>query len=80
MKTIYIVYECNEFETYESMCIKHLCTNLTLSKEIFKKMKKEYDKTNWYLNLASYDPKKVARSGDNILKDMVLILTTKNND
>ncbi len=77
MSKIYLIYECNEFGTYESMCIKHMCTNITLSKEIFNKMKKEYAKVNWDLVLAEYNPKKLARSGDNILKDLTTILTTK---
>ena len=76
MKKIYVVCEVNQWNSYDSIVIKFMGTNKKVAIDKFFELKVWYEKEDYNLTLAEYDPNIHATDEDDIRKELTIIKTT----
>lgn len=73
---IYIVYECDTHRSHQSTCVKEIFTNKQKALAFYRKgvkLFKAQGESEWFINLATHEPRLNASFDNDVLHDMVLI-------
>jgi hypothetical protein len=77
MKTIYVVYETDNHQSLDSVCIKVLTTSKKEAKKFYNTNKKDYE-NDWYLILSKLESTTDFSIDNNLIRDLDIIKQSKN--
>lgn len=79
MTTIYFIYEIDGNDSYDSIVIKHVTTNLEEAEQFWNDYNESYIDSDWNFILAEYNNTSSSQSDrSNILRDLNVLFNTEN--
>lgn len=72
---MYIVYECDDHQSYNSFCIKLITGNKKIATKHFNSGAKQYQNKGdgWMLVLAEYEPRIVKEFDNDVIKEFNIL-------
>ena len=78
MNPLYIVFECDYHRRYHSYVLKLITPNKRTAIKLYNATKKEWMASDYYMNIAVYEPTIIPKGDNNIFDSFQIIKTTEN--
>ncbi len=78
MNPLYIVFECNHHRHYSTYVIKFITRSKRAAISLYHHTKKEWMGSDYYMNVAAYEPVLIPEGDNNIFDSFQIIKTTEN--